>query len=174
MTKIGCCCFPKGMKHYFSRFKLVEVQQTFYKPPQVATALMWRGKTPTDFEFAIKAWQLITHPCSSPTYRKAGLNIPQGKEASYGFFRPTAEVMGAWSDEGVRALCEELDLVHCVDPFQREPLYGVVSYFRLHGGWGYRHKYTDEELKWLGDRWGEGYFLFNNLSMYDDALRLER
>lgn len=228
MIKIGCCGFPKGMRHYFSRFKLVEVQQTFYKPPQVATALRWREQAAPDFEFAIKAWQLITHPCSSPTYRKAGLNIPQGKEANYGFFRPSEEVMAAWHStreiaealgarvivfqcppsfreqaqnvenmrsffgalerkflfvweprgewgaEGVRALCEELDLVHCVDPFHGEPFYDRVSYFRLHGGPGYRHRYTDEELKWLGDRWGAGYFLFNNLSMYEDALRFER
>jgi uncharacterized protein YecE (DUF72 family) len=228
--KIGCCGFPKGMRQYFSHFKLVEVQQTFYKPPQLATALRWREEAPADFEFTIKAWQLITHACSSPTYRKAGLNIPKGKEANCGFFRPTEEVMaawhttteiaealraraivfqcppsfreeaeniknmriffralgrkrkflfvweprGEWSDEGVRALCEELDLVHCVDPFRRGPLYGVVNYFRLHGGPGYRHKYSDEELEWLGNRWGEGYFLFNNLSMYDDALRFER
>lgn len=228
MVKIGCCGFPKGMRHYFSRFSLVEVQQTFYKPPRVATALRWRDQATTDFEFAIKAWQLITHPPSSPTYRKAGLRIPQGKEPRYGFFRPTEEVMaawrstrdiaealgakvivfqcppsfgeeaqnvenmrrfftaierrflfvweprGAWSDEGIRALCHELDLVHCVDPFLRKPLHGAVNYFRLHGGPGYRHRYTDEELQWLGDRWREGYFLFNNLSMYDDALRFER
>jgi len=228
MIKIGCCGFPKGMKHYFSRFKLVEVQQTFYKPPQVATALRWREQAATDFEFAVKAWQLITHPPSSPTYRKGGLSIPRGKEESFGFFRPTEEVMaawrstreiaealgakvvvfqcppsfreeaqnvenmrsffaaverkflfiweprGEWSDEGIRALCQELDLVHCVDPFLREPLYGRVHYFRLHGGPGYRHKYTDDELRWLGERWREGYFLFNNLSMYDDALRFER
>ena len=61
-----------------------------------------------------------------------------------------------------------------MDPFHREPLHGAVNYFRLHGGPGYRHRYTDEELQRLGDRWREGYFLFNNLSMYDDALRFER
>jgi len=227
MVKIGCCGFPKGMRHYFSHFRLAEVQQTFYKPPQVDTALRWREQAASDFEFTLKAWQLITHPPSSPTYRKAGLGIPKEKEASYGFFQPTEEVMaawrstreiaealrakvivfqcppsfgeeahnvenmrsfftalereflfvweprGKWSDEGIRALCQELDLVHCVDPFQREPLYGEVKYFRLHGGPGYRHRYTDEELGWLGHRWKEGYFLFNNLSMYDDALRFE-
>jgi uncharacterized protein YecE (DUF72 family) len=31
MVKIGCCGFPEGMKHYFSRFRLVEVQRTFYQ-----------------------------------------------------------------------------------------------------------------------------------------------
>ncbi len=228
MIKIGCCGFPKGMRHYFTHFSLVEVQQTFYRPPQVATARRWREQAAPDFEFAIKAWQIITHPASSPTYRKARLDIPREKAAGYGFFQPTEEVMAAWrstreiaealgakvilfqcppsfreearnvenmrsyfsavergflfvweprgdwSDERIRAMCQELDLMHCVDPFYREPLHGAVNYFRLHGGPGYRHRYTDEELTWLGDRWREGYFLFNNLSMYDDALRFKR
>jgi len=30
------------MKYYFAQFKLVEVQQTFYKPPTLNTALNWR------------------------------------------------------------------------------------------------------------------------------------
>lgn len=228
-VKIGCCGFPKGMKHYFSRFRLVEVQRTFYQPPRLGTALRWREEAPPGFEFTVKAWQVITHPASSPTYRRARLTIPEGKEGNYGFFRPTEEVMaawhrteevaellqarvivfqcppsfgeeernvanmrrfftaigrkflfvweprGEWSQRGVEALCEELDMVHCVDPMEKEPLYGRSRYFRLHGGPGYRHKYSDEELRWLRDRWGseEGYFLFNNLSMYDDALRFE-
>ena len=229
-VKIGCCGFPKGMKHYLCQFRLVEIQKTFYKPPQLDTALKWRQEAPPGFEFAVKAWQLITHPCSSPTYRKVGLNVPEGKGDNYGFFRPSEEVMaawrrtkeiaealgarvilfqcpprfeenaenvknmkrffaaiergflfvweprGGWSERGITELCEELDVVHCVDPMVREPRYGRPRYFRLHGGPGYRHKYTDEELKWLGHRWGaeDAYFLFNNLSMYDDALRFER
>jgi len=26
-VKVGCCGFAKGMKHYFSQFRLVEVQK---------------------------------------------------------------------------------------------------------------------------------------------------
>jgi len=47
-VKVGCCGFPRGMKHYFSQFRLVEVQQTFYKPPQVETALKWRQQAPAE------------------------------------------------------------------------------------------------------------------------------
>ncbi len=229
-VKIGCCGFPRGMKHYFSQFKVCEVQQTFYKLPRLETALRWRREAGPDFEFTIKAWQVITHPPSSPTYRRSGLKIEPGKEGNYGFFRPSDEVMEAWRktketgealgvriivfqcpasfretaesvantrvffraidrsgfvlvweprgewDGGrVRALCEELDLVHCVDPLKAVPLYGRLKYFRLHGGPGYRHTYTDEELERLkGMVEGETYFMFNNISMYDDALRLKR
>jgi len=72
----------------------------------------------------------------------------------------------------VRAICERLDLIHGVDPLERAPLHGRVKYFRLHGGPGYGHVYGDEELEELrGMEEGEVYVLFNNLSMYDDALR---
>jgi uncharacterized protein YecE (DUF72 family) len=55
-VKIGCCGFAVGMKDYFRQFKLVEVQQTFYKIPRLETALRWREAAPTDFEFTLKAW----------------------------------------------------------------------------------------------------------------------
>ena len=227
-VKIGCCGFPQGMKHYFSQFRLVEVQQTFYQPPQLETAARWRQQAPADFEFTVKAWQLITHPPSSPTYGKAGLSIPQGKERSYGYFKPSDEVMaawqktkeiaqavrariilfqcpasfvanqeninqmrqffqslirdeflfvweprGEWNDQIIISLCRELNLIHGTDPLERAPLYGAINYSRLHGGPGYRHRYSDEELeklrKLIGDK--ESYILFNNLAMYDDGLR---
>ncbi len=38
-VKVGCCGFPGSRKDYFSQFKLVEVQQTFYKMPKLKTAL---------------------------------------------------------------------------------------------------------------------------------------
>jgi uncharacterized protein YecE (DUF72 family) len=87
------------------------------------------------------------------------------------------EPRGGWREETIAVLCHELDLVHCVDPFEGEPLYGQIRYFRLHGGAGYRHTYSTQELQRLVDRWGgaeEAYFLFNNLTMGDDALKFKR
>jgi len=94
--KVGCCSFPVGKKKYFQQFKLVEIQQTFYKLPFIGIAKRWREGAPVDFEFSLKAWQVITHLPSSPTYRKAGLQIPSEKEGNYGFFRPSEEVFEAW------------------------------------------------------------------------------
>jgi len=220
--KLGCCGFPCGMKEYFSQFKLVEVQQTFYKMPKLDTALRWRQQAPPGFEFSLKAWQLITHPSASPTYRKAGVKLPPGKEDYYGFFRPSSEVhqaweetqkfarvlgarvivfqcppsfgenrrnvsnmvrffqsvgrtqflfawepRGEWSEQTIKDLCCELGLIHCVDPFDRMPLYGQYQYFRLHGGTRYRHHYSKEELEHLKDMVGDkqSYVLFNNINV---------
>jgi uncharacterized protein YecE (DUF72 family) len=229
-VKVGCCGFSRGMKDYFSQFRLVEVQQTFYKMPRLETALKWRGEAPDDFEFTLKAWQLITHPPTSPTYRKAGIKVPPGAEERYGFFEPSNEVYqawqetrrfaqaleakvivfqcppsfgetpeninnmrkffesakgfgflfaweprGEWSEPTIKVLCSELGLIHCVDPMEKEPLYGKLQYFRLHGGPRYQHRYLKEELEHLKDKVGdkESYVLFNNLNMYHDAQAFE-
>ncbi len=42
----------------------------FYEPPRDGTMRRWRAQAPIDFEFTIKAWQLITHDALSPTYRR--------------------------------------------------------------------------------------------------------
>lgn len=96
MIKIGCCGFARGMKNYFKKFKIVEVQQTFYKPPKVEAALRWGLDAPDDFEFTVKAWQLITHTPKSPTYRRAKIEIEKDKQDRYGSFRATKEVFDAW------------------------------------------------------------------------------
>ncbi|HIC91498.1 MAG TPA: DUF72 domain-containing protein, partial [Syntrophaceae bacterium] len=70
MIKVGCCGFPKAKGIYYQQFKVVEIQQTFYQIPRVSTVQKWREEAPPDFEFTLKAWQLITHPSQSPTYRR--------------------------------------------------------------------------------------------------------
>ncbi len=83
------------------------------------------------------------------------------------------EPRGDWPAEQIRRLCEEVDLVHCVDPFQNAPLYGTAQYFRLHGTTGYRYHYTNADfLKLLGwTRRKPSYVLFNNIAMKEDAQR---
>ncbi|KAA0012312.1 hypothetical protein B6U81_04190 [Thermoplasmatales archaeon ex4484_30] len=98
MIKIGCCGFRGKRQDYFKNFEVVEIQQTFYKLPMLTTAKKWRKEAPKNFEYAMKAWQLITHKASSPTYRKAGIKIDEEKKDKYGFFKPTKEVFEAWEE----------------------------------------------------------------------------
>lgn len=69
-VKIGCCGFPVARRRYWEGLAAVEIQRTFYQPPRLETARRWRQGAPVDFEFTLKAWQLITHEASSPTYRR--------------------------------------------------------------------------------------------------------
>lgn len=231
MIWVGCCGFRKARATYYRHFSVVEVQRTFYKPPRVETARRWREEAPPEFIFTVKAWQLITHPATSPTYRKAGLEIPTERRHLYGGFRWTAEVReawertreiaralqapvvlfqcparftptsehiaamraffeqverggltfaweprGEWPQDLVAALCRELDLIHCVDPFVHLPVTEEIAYFRLHGIGGYRYRYSDADLRQVlawSRRFGTAYVLFNNVSMWEDALRFQ-
>jgi uncharacterized protein YecE (DUF72 family) len=93
--KIGTCGFAMGRLEYYRTFPVVEVQQTLYKLPRWTTGERWRAGAPPGFEFTMKAWQLITHEPSSPTYRRLGKPIPAEMKDRYGSFRPTEEVFDA-------------------------------------------------------------------------------
>ena len=208
---------------------MLEVQHTFYDPPSDQLLLKWRAVVPPDFEFTMKAWQLITHEASSPTYRRLKHPIPPDDGPLLGgfrltdpvlrawdrtlecarvlratavllqcpqSFRPTAanvsrmralletvqrpqarllwEPRGEWPDALVAKLCRDLQLVHVVDPMQRDTVTPDSTYFRLHGTTGSRHVHTKDELRRVRDL-VEGrpspYVLFNNLPRVGDAER---
>lgn len=94
------------MDQYFRTFRLVEVQQTFYEPPQISTVQRWRAAAPTGFEFTLKAWQLITHPPQSPTYRRLRTPLSAEQLRGCGGFQATEIVHMAWTR--TRAVAEAL------------------------------------------------------------------
>jgi uncharacterized protein YecE (DUF72 family) len=234
--KIGCCGFATSFERYVRALDVVEVQQTFYKPPKPETAERWREKADSikrEFEFTVKAFQVITHPPTSPTYRKAKLEVG----GDVGFFNPVKEVFEAWEktkeiaeilradkilfqtpssfkmtgenlkkvDEffssiegGFTFIWEPRDyserlaefvevlkrhgIIECVDPLVSQPcLEQEINYFRLHGTYEgkriiYSHTYTDEELFELRRRarkFSNPYVMFNNKTMFQDALRFK-
>ena len=94
--RLGLCGFTMAFDDYVREYRLVEVQQTFYEPPREATMRRWRALAPTDFEFTIKAWQLITHDSSSPTYRRLRTPLAGPDRAAAGGFRTSPTVLRAW------------------------------------------------------------------------------
>jgi uncharacterized protein YecE (DUF72 family) len=229
VVRIGCAGFPQRQAVCFETLDVVEVQATFYKPPLVKTVQRWRAVAPRSFSFTMKAWQLITHSPYSPTYRRAGVEIPPQRISHYGSFKPSEEVREAWNrtrevalgmqaafvvfqcppsfaptpgnvrnlrsfftkvDRGglrftweprgewppklIGELCRDLDLLDCVDPFDRRPVTTGTCYFRLHGRGGYDYRYSDEELDQvakLAAEFDEAWVIFNNTAMWDDAAR---
>lgn len=117
--KIGCCGFPTGRQKYYKDFGVVEIQKSFYQMPHEKIAEKWRRAAPEDFEFTLKAWQLITHEPSSPTYRKLTLDIPETTKKNYGFFKPTAEVFKAWekTEEIAQVLGVKIIVFQCPKSF---------------------------------------------------------
>jgi uncharacterized protein YecE (DUF72 family) len=243
---VGCSGFPKTLVQYAKTFRLDEVQQTFYQPPSLKTLERWRSQVPAEFEFTLKAWQLITHEVRSPTYRRLRERLSERERREAGSFRSSRVVMGAWQRtlecaralrsqiilfqcpasfvpsqenkanlraffgeirrasprtgwdgasppgkirdsftcvweprgawkaEEVRELCNDLGLVHGVDPFEHEATTAGLGYFRLHGRGGYRYRYTLPDFEALLEKVESRapcYVLFNNISMWEDALR---
>lgn len=92
------------------------------------------------------------------------------------------EPRGAWPSDLVAGLCQELQLLRCVDPFQAPDDAANAPYWRLHGKTGYSYRYSDDDLAELFSRLGMSrgnadeprYVFFNNIWMKDDALRFQR
>ncbi|MEZ0319399.1 MAG: DUF72 domain-containing protein [Pyrobaculum sp.] len=108
----------------------------------------------------------------------------------YEFF---ASVVGRWkiaweprgetyNDPKLIEKVSTLGVVIVVDPLRRPPPAQDLQYFRLHGlGRGevnYRYKYTDDDLNRLKtlvtSLKGDVYVMFNNVYMYDDAVRFRQ
>lgn len=49
------------LTHYADRFKIVEVDSTYYRTPSPSMVSGWHAKTPDDFRFAVKVPGVITH-----------------------------------------------------------------------------------------------------------------
>jgi len=232
--RLGLCGWNGSQASYFKDFDCIEIQSTFYDPPALHVVRKWRALSPPSFQFCMKAWQLITHAASSPTYRRLRSPIPESERGAVGSFRQTEQVWQAWqrtlevaralnatvilfqcpksflptsenlinfslffkrvnresfrlaweprgeawTEDIVRDLCAEHGLVHCVDPFEAESVYGDMTYWRLHGRGSYSYRYTDGDLvllKRMLAKYPEGgYLMFNNFSSKADALRFRQ
>jgi len=92
---VGCCGFPVARSKYFSRFKVVELQETFYSLPSQEKASSLAHDFPSDAVVTMKAWQVITHPHTSPTWKKLKAQL-MGDINNYGYLKPSRENIWAW------------------------------------------------------------------------------
>lgn len=134
MMKLGMCGFTIGAEAYYKQFGIVEVQQTFYDPPPLPTLMRWRAGAPPNFEFTMKAWQVITHFGTSPTYRRLRSPFPDRARAEAGGFRLNDTVVRAWHAtlHCARALRATAILFQCPASFRPAPdnLQAMRDYFR--------------------------------------------
>ena len=120
-VKVGTCGFGLTKEEYARIFSCVEIQHTFYQPPQIKTLERWRRAVPADFEFTLKAWQLITHDAKSPTYRRLKRKLSETEKAEAGYFRTTAIVNEAWETTlaSAKALRARTILFQCPASFKQ-------------------------------------------------------
>lgn len=112
---------------------------------------------------------------------------PKNRENMKAFFRECRREglqlawepeVGVWEADEVGRICRELDLIHVVDPTLGREKAGSVIYWRMNGIGGYRHRYTDQELRKFitilrKSKKKKAYILFNNIHMWDDALHFQ-
>jgi uncharacterized protein YecE (DUF72 family) len=58
--------YPPGkineLEYYSQFFDTVEINSSFYRPPDPGYVYNWARRVPADFRFAVKLWQKFTHP----------------------------------------------------------------------------------------------------------------
>ncbi|MFN2491388.1 MAG: DUF72 domain-containing protein [Pyrinomonadaceae bacterium] len=120
-VRIGTSGFGISRMKYVDVFPCVEVQHTFYQPPRISTLERWRQDAPPEFEFVLKAWQLITHEAKSPTYRRLKRKLNEKEKQDAGYFKPTPIVREAWEVtlECARALRASTILFQCPGSFKQ-------------------------------------------------------
>ncbi|HEX8369464.1 MAG TPA: DUF72 domain-containing protein [Pyrinomonadaceae bacterium] len=131
---IGTCGFRGNKIEYSQLLSAVEIQQTFYQPPQIKTLARWRAEMPAGFEFSLKAWQLITHEAKSPTFRRLKRDLSEKEREEAGYFKPTAIVREAWETTlaCAAALQAKTILFQCPASFKpyRENIDNLEKFFK--------------------------------------------
>lgn len=161
---VGCCGWAAARAVYCRQFRTIELQSTFYQPPTLKLAEAWRRDVPEDFRFCLKAWQLITHPASSPTYRRLRTPLPETDRSAAGFFQPGEVVWRAW--ETTRAVAGALRaavvLFQCPRSFRpaEANLRNMEAFFRRVGAcphllaWEPRGDWPEDVVRDLCERLG--------------------
>jgi uncharacterized protein YecE (DUF72 family) len=132
-----------AQEKYFRTFSCVEIDSSFYQLPKVETAARWRAAAPPDFAFALKAWQLITHRATSPTYKRTRLDPRDREYCGHFGFNPT--IRWAWDETFAvaKALGAILVLFQCPPSFRptKENIANLRRFFErakrgtFHMGW---------------------------------------
>ncbi|MEM0198912.1 MAG: DUF72 domain-containing protein [Desulfurococcaceae archaeon] len=129
---VGCCGFPCARRKYYGLFSVVELQNTFYELPSVDWALSLRGEAPENFVFTVKAWQVITHPSTSPTWKRMKRK-PDGDPSNYGYLKPTRENIKAFEKtvEVAKALNASVIVLQTPSsmPYNEETVLQVKRFF---------------------------------------------
>ena len=157
MLRVGLCGFTISMEDYPLYFPVVEVQQTFYQPPRDETMRRWIGATPARFEFTLKAWQLVTHPASSPTYRRTKRVLNPSERAGCGFFQDSPVVAQGYrrSLECARVLGATALLFQCPSSFSPDEISiaRLRSFFRrIERPAGLRLLWEPRGARWVAAR----------------------
>ncbi len=138
--------YPAGkineLEYYSQFFNTVEVNSSFYRPPNPEYSQNWAKRTPDDFLFTVKLWQKFTHP---GMYKEATGRDAAISQDDVDLFRRSLEPLAGQNKLG--ALLAQFPPSFKNDDFGRQILRAVINTFsdyRL--AVELRHKsWTDDE-----------------------------
>jgi len=138
-------------------FSIVELQNTFYDLPDISWFEALRKEAPENFIFSIKAWQVITHPSKSPTWKRIKQTL-YGNIDNYGWLKPTKENFNAWNRiiEAARTLNAKFIVIQTPPslPYTSESVKWIREFFSqikpitpkgIHVGWEPRGEWIKEK-----------------------------
>jgi uncharacterized protein YecE (DUF72 family) len=71
------------LSFYARYFNTVEINSSFYRPPNMYAARAWAQKVPDTFRFTAKLWQKFTHP---KMFEQATGNVAEVEDEDFGVF----------------------------------------------------------------------------------------
>lgn len=136
MIKVGCCgTSGLSLKEYSKRYRVLEVQRSFYELLGEDLGKKWRDSVPPDFEFTIKVFQGVTHPAESPTWRRS-VKVLQGIDPrDVGMLKRTSFVKMCWdkSINFAKALKSKVIVIQLPPSYKynEKNFNGIKSFFKF-------------------------------------------
>ena len=120
--------YPPGTKNeleYYSRFfDTVEINSSFYRPPDPVVSAGWVRKTPDSFLFTVKLWQKFTHP---KMFREATGEAAAISSADVSLFKRGIEPLVRSDKMG--ALLAQFPPSFVADDYDKQILRAVINAF---------------------------------------------
>lgn len=120
--------YPKGkvdeLEYYSQFFDTVEINSSFYRPPNPGYVYNWARRVPEGFLFAVKLWQKFTHP---RMFKEATGQDAAISQADVDLFRNSIEPLAKYGKLG--ALLAQFPPSFKNDGFGRQVLEAVSRIF---------------------------------------------
>jgi uncharacterized protein YecE (DUF72 family) len=113
------------LSFYARYFNTVEINSSFYRPPNMYAARAWAQKVPDSFRFTVKLWQKFTHP---KMFEQATGNVAEVEDEDFGVF---TEGVGPLLESGkLGVLLAQFPTSFRPDPARLEYLEGLIRRLR--------------------------------------------
>jgi uncharacterized protein YecE (DUF72 family) len=120
--------YPTGkvneLEYYSQFFNTVEINSSFYRPPNLGYVYNWVKRVPEDFLFTVKLWQKFTHP---KMYQEATGEVAAISQEDVDLFKRSLEPLARYGKLG--ALLAQFPPSFKNDGFGQQMIEAVIRTF---------------------------------------------